>query len=388
MKKMLSVMVVLVMVLSLVACGGDKKATSAEGNEGANDSKTAEKSVSQDDKKSDNSTEKGEPLKVGVSMPTKSLQRWNQDGSNMQKLLEEAGYEVDLQFAENKVESQVAQIENMVTKGAKIIVVAAIDGSSLSSVLDEAKSVGCSVIAYDRLIMNTDAVSYYATFDNTSVGKIQGEYIEKALDLKNATGPFNFEITTGPLDDNNVNYFFGGAMEVLQPYIDEGKLVVKSGQTTREQCATPNWDEAEAQKRFDNILTANYTSENVDAVLCSNDSTSLGVQSSLKSAGYGSGDKPMPIITGQDANVTNVKAILAKEQSMSIFKDTRALAEQVVSMVDAIAKGSEPEINDTSTYDNGSKVVPSYLLKPLFVDITNYKELLIDSGYYSEADLK
>lgn len=320
---------------------------------------------------------------VGVSMPTKSLQRWNQDGDNMKMLLEEAGYEVDLQYAENRVDVQVSQIENMLTKGADVIVVAAIDGSALSSVLDEAKSIGCDIIAYDRLIMNTDAVSYYATFDNYSVGQIQGEYIEDKLGLKDGKGPFNFEIVTGPLDDNNVVYFFGGAMDILSPYVENGQLVIRSGQTTREQAATPNWDEAEAQERFDNILTANYTDASVDAVLCSNDSTSLGAQSALKSAGYGANGKPMPIITGQDGNVTNVKAILAGDQSMSVFKDTRALAEKVVEMVDAIGQGVTPEINDNETYDNNVIVVPAYLLRPLFVDISNYKELLIDSGYYT-----
>jgi putative multiple sugar transport system substrate-binding protein len=326
-------------------------------------------------------------IKVGVSMPTKSLQRWNQDGSNMEAKLKEKGYQVDLQFAENKVETQVAQIENMITKGAKVIVVGAIDGSALSSVLDEAKSAGCAIIAYDRLIMNTDAVNAYATFDNTSVGKIQGQYIEEKLGLKEGKGPYNFEIATGPLDDNNVVYFFGGAMEVLKPYIDKGQLVVKSGQTTREQCATPNWDEAKAQERMDNIITANYTANKIDAVLCSNDSTSLGVQSALKSAGYGSADKPMPIVTGQDANIANVKAIVAGQQAMSVFKDTRALADQVVKMVEAIVNKKEPEVNDTKTYNNGKKVVPSYLCVPQFVDKSNYKTLLIDSGYYKESDL-
>ena len=325
-------------------------------------------------------------IKVGVSMPTKSLQRWNQDGSNMEAKLKEKGYDVDLQFAENKVEMQVSQIENMITKGAKVIIVGAIDGGALSSVLDEAKSAGVQVIAYDRLIMNTDAVSYYATFDNYGVGKIQGEYIETKLGLKEGKGPYNFEIATGPLDDNNVVFFFKVAMDILQPYIDQGKLVVKSGQKTREQCATPNWDEAKAQERMDNIITSHYTSDKIDAVLCSNDSVSLGVQSALKSAGYGAG-KAMPVVTGQDANISNVKAILAGEQSMSVFKDTRALADQVVKMVEAIVNGKEPEVNDTKTYNNGKKVVPSYLLQPQFVDMSNYKKLLIESGYYKESDL-
>lgn len=327
-------------------------------------------------------------VKVGVSMPTKSLQRWNQDGANMEKKLREKGYDVDLQFAENKVETQVSQIENMITKGCKVIVVGSIDGSALSSVLNEAKSAGVSVIAYDRLIMNTDAVSYYATFDNYLVGKIQGQYIADRLGLAEGKGPFNIELSTGPMDDNNVNFFFGGAMDVLKPYIDKGQLVVRSGQMTREQCATPNWDEAKAQERMDNILTTYYTGAKLDAVLCSNDSVSLGVQSALKSAGYNTPDRPLPIITGQDANLPNVKAIVAGEQSMSVFKDTRALADEVVKMVDAILANHEPEVNNTKDYNNGVKVVPSYLLEPKFVDKSNYKQLLIDSGYYTEAELQ
>ena len=329
----------------------------------------------------------GKGMKVGVSMPTKSLQRWNQDGANLEKKLKDKGYEVDLQFAENKVEMQVSQIENMITKGSKVVVVAAIDGGSLSAVLEEAKSAGVSVISYDRLIMNTDAVNCYATFDNYGVGKIQGQYIEEKLGLKEGKGPYNFEITTGPLDDNNVIFYFGGAMDILKPYIDNGQLVVRSGQATREQCATLNWDEAKAQERMDNILTTHYTEAHVDVVLCSNDSTSLGVQSALKSAGYGTADKPMPLVTGQDANLPNIKAIISGEQSMSVFKDTRALAGQVVKMIDAMAAGKEPEVNDTNSYDNGKKVVPSSLLPPKFVDKSNYMELLIDSGYYNEAEL-
>ncbi|MBC7087853.1 MAG: sugar-binding protein [Tissierellales bacterium] len=360
MKRFIGIALVVVMVISMVGCT------------------TTETDTGTDSKK----------VTVGVSMPTKSLQRWNQDGENMKKILEEKGYEVELEFAENKTESQISQIENMITKGAEVIVVAAIDGSALTNVLDSAKKDGIEIIAYDRLIMNTDAVSYYATFDNYNVGKIQGEYIEEKLGLKDGNGPFNFEIATGPLDDNNVVFFYGGAMDVLQKYIDNGQLVVRSGQTTREQAATPNWDEQEAQARMDNILTAHYTDERIDAVLCSNDSVSLGVQSALKSAGYGTSDKPMPILTGQDANIANVKAIIAGDQSMSVFKDTRALAEKVAEMVDAIVNGEEAEVNDTETYFNGVKVVPAYLLEPKFVDKTNYKELLIDSGYYTEDQLR
>lgn len=335
-----------------------------------------------------NSSNNSKSIKVGVAMPTKSLQRWNQDGSNIEKMLQDKGYKVDLQFAENKVETQVSQIENMITKGDKVIIVGPIDGSALSAVLDDAKAAGCKVISYDRLIMNTKAIDYYATFDNYNVGKIQGEYIVDKLGLKDGKGPFNLEIATGPLDDNNAAYFYNGAMDVLKPYIEKGQLIVKSGQTSRDQCATPNWDEAKAQERMDNILTANYTGEKIDAVLCSNDSVSLGVQSALKSAGYGSANKPMPVITGQDANIANVKAIVSGDQSMSVFKDTRALAKEVVSMVDAIINDKKPEINNTKDYNNGVEVVPTYLLKPQFVDKSNYKKLLIDSGYYKESDIK
>lgn len=369
MKKGLALLLTVAMAISVVGCGSSKPANAPADSSEAQGTATA-------------------GIKVGVAMPTKSLQRWNQDGENMNKELKAKGYDVDLQFAENKVEAQVSQIENMVTKGAKVIVVGSIDGSALSSVLDDAKAAGVKIIAYDRLIMNTDAVDYYATFDNYSVGQIQGQYIEEKLGLKEGKGPFNFEIATGPLDDNNAVYFFNGAMDVLQPYVDSGKLVIRSGQKTREQCATPNWEENKAQERMDNILTANYTSEKIDAVLCSNDSVSLGVQSALKSAGYGSADKPMPILTGQDANIANVKAIVAGQQSMSVFKDTRALADKVVQMVDAIVQNKEPEVNDTKTYNNGKKVVPSYLLKPQAVDLDNYQELLIKSGYYTEDALK
>ena len=365
-KKILVFCLALIVTVVMAGCGGGASSSSSGSGAGG-------------DKKG---------VKIGVAMPTKSLQRWNQDGANMEAKLKEKGYDVDLQFAENKVEMQVSQIENMITKGCKVIIVGAIDGGSLSSVLDEAKSAGCKVISYDRLIMNTDAVSYYATFDNYGVGKIQGQYIEEKLGLKDGKGPFNFEITTGPLDDNNVVFFYKGAMDVLQPYIDKGQLVVKSGQVSREQCATPSWDEAKAQERMDNILMTNYTNAKLDAVLCSNDSTSLGVQSALKSAGYNTADKPMPVVTGQDANLPNVKAILSGEQSMSVFKDTRALADEVVKMVDAILNGQEPEVNDTKSYNNGAKVVPSYLLQPQFVDKSNYKKLLIDSGYYKEDELQ
>ena len=323
--------------------------------------------------------------KIGVAMPTQDLQRWNQDGSNMKAELEAKGYEVDLQYAGNDSATQASQIENMIANGDQLLVVASIDGDSLGTVLAQAKEANIPVISYDRLIMNTDAISYYATFDNYLVGKTQGEFLVDALDLENADGPFNLEIVTGDPGDNNVNFFYGGAMDVLQPYIDEGKLVVPSGQIAKEEVATANWATDAAQSRFENILSSNYADgTNLDAVLASNDSTALGVENAL-AANY-TGE--YPIITGQDCDIANVANIVAGKQAMSVFKDTRALASQVVEMVDAIISGEEVPVNDTETYDNGTGIIPSYLCEPVDVTQDNYKEMLIDSGYYTEDQIQ
>ena len=323
--------------------------------------------------------------KVGVSMPTKDLQRWNQDGANMEAQLKDAGYEVDVQYASNDVPTQVSQIENMISSGCQVLVIAAIEGDSLGTVLQQAKEANIPVIAYDRLIMNSDAVTYYATFDNKLVGTKQGQYIEEKLDLKNQAGPFNLEIVTGDPGDNNARFFYGGAMEVLQPYIDEGKLVVKSGQIDFDKVATQGWATENAQSRMEAIISANYADgTKLDAVLCSNDSTALGVINALKANYTGE----WPIVTGQDCDKPNVKLMIEGKQAMSIFKDTRDLAAQTVKMVDAIMKGGEAPVNDKETYDNGVAVIPSYLCEPVFADKDSYKKLLIDSGYYTEDDLK
>ena len=325
-----------------------------------------------------------EGKKVGVSMPTKDLQRWNQDGENMQKLLEEAGYEVDLQFASNDVQQQLNQVTNMINNGCEVVVIAAIEGSSLGSALDLAKEKNIPVIAYDRLLMESDAVSYYATFDNYKVGTVQGTYIKDALDLDNAEGPFALEITAGDPGDNNALYFYQGAMDVLQPYMDAGKLTVKSGQIEFDKVATPTWKTEVAQNRATTVL-ANYSDgSNIDAWLCSNDSTALGVENALED-GY---DGEWPIITGQDCDISNVKNMIAGKQSMSVFKDTRTLAAQVVKMVGQILNGEEVDVNDTETYNNNVITVPSYLCEPVFADANNYKEILIDSGYYTEDQLQ
>lgn len=324
---------------------------------------------------------------VGIAMPTKSSERWVGDGNNMVKEFQALGYDTDLQYGEDVIENQVSQIENMITKGVKILVIASIDGGALTEVLQKAHDQGIQVIAYDRLIMNSEYVDYYATFDNFQVGVLQASYIEEKLGLKDGKGPFNIELFGGSPDDNNAYFFFDGAMSVLQPYIDSGKLVVRSGQTKMEQVATLRWDGATAQARMDNLLSAHYSSENVDAVLSPYDGISIGILSSLKGVGYGSGSKALPIVTGQDAELASTKSILAGEQTQTVFKDTRELAKKAVSMALSILEGSEAEVNDTETYDNGVKIVPSYLLEPQSVDKENVESLLVESEFYSKEEL-
>lgn len=319
-------------------------------------------------------------------MPTQDLQRWNQDGANMKAQLEEAGYEVILTYSGNDVARQVSDIENMILNEVDVLVVASIDGSALGTVLSQAKDEGIPVIAYDRLLTDTDAVDYYATFDNYMVGTIQGTYIEERFDLANTTETYTMEMFGGSPDDNNAYYFFNGAWDVLKPYVDAGTLVIPSGQTDFETIAILGWGSDDAQARMDNLLTA-YYSDGVapDIILSPNDSLALGVTNSLQAAGFTL--EEFPVITGQDCDVTNVKNIIAGYQAMSVFKDTRTLASQVVKMVDAILKGEEVPVNDTETYDNGVKVVPSYLCEPVFADASNYEELLVDSGYYTAEQL-
>ncbi|GGD65887.1 MULTISPECIES: multiple monosaccharide ABC transporter substrate-binding protein [Rhizobium] len=325
---------------------------------------------------------------VGIAMPTKASARWIDDGNNIVKQLQAAGYGTDLQYGDDDIPNQLSQIENMVTKGVKVLVIASIDGTTLSDVLQKAHDAGIKVIAYDRLIRDSGNVDYYATFDNFQVGVLQAGSIVDGLGLKDGKGPFNIELFGGSPDDNNAFFFYDGAMSVLQPYIDSGKLVVKSGQTGMDKVGTLRWDPATAQARMDNLLSANYTDAKVDAVLSPYDGLSIGIISSLKGVGYGTAAQPLPIVTGQDAEIPSVKSIIAGEQHSTIFKDTRELAKVTVAMVDAVMSGKEPEVNDTKTYDNGVKVVPSYLLKPVAVDKTNYKQILVDSGYYTEDKLK
>jgi putative multiple sugar transport system substrate-binding protein len=325
---------------------------------------------------------------VGVSMPTKSSARWIADGDNMVQVLKDRGYKADLQYAEDDIPNQLAQIENMVTKGVKVLVIASIDGTTLSDVLQKAADKGIKVIAYDRLIKGSKNVDYYATFDNFQVGVIQANSLVKALKLAEGKGPFNIELFGGSPDDNNAFFFYDGAMSVLKPYLDSGKLVVRSKQMGMEKVGTLRWDGAVAQARMDNLLSAYYSSGRVDAVLSPYDGLSIGILSSLKGVGYGSPKQPYPFVSGQDAEIASVKSMLRGEQHSTVFKDTRELAKVTANMVDAMLSGKKPEINDTKTYNNGIKIVPSYLLKPVSVDVSNWKPILIDSGYYKESQIK
>jgi len=322
---------------------------------------------------------------VGIAMPTKSSARWIDDGNNIVKILKERGYGTDLQYAEDDIPNQLSQVENMVTKGAKVLVIAAIDGTTLSDVLKQAKAKGITVIAYDRLIRDTPNVDYYATFDNFQVGVLQAQSIEQGLGLKEGKGPFNIELFGGSPDDNNAYFFYNGSMSVLQPYIDSGKLVIGSGQKGMDKVSTLRWDGATAQARMDNLLSAFYGRKRVDAVLSPYDGLSIGILSSLKGVGYGSGNMPMPVVSGQDAEVPSIKSMQRGEQYSTIFKDTRDLARVTADMVDAALSGKEVTVNDSKTYNNGVKVVPSYLLKPVVVDKSNWEKVLIDSGYYKRA---
>ena len=326
---------------------------------------------------------------VGIAMPTKSSARWISDGAAMVEQFKAAGYETHLQYAEDDIPYQLAQIENMIVRGVDALVIASIDGTTLTNALADAAAGGIKIVAYDRLIRNSGDVDYYATFDNFKVGVQQAESVVKGLkerfpDQK----PWNVELFGGSPDDNNAFFFYNGGMSVLQPLIDEGSVVIVSGQTGMDKVGTLRWDGAVAQARMDNLLSANYTDKQIHGVLSPYDGISIGILSSLKGVGYGSGDMLMPIVSGQDAEAPSVKSIIAGEQYSTVFKDTRELARVTVGMVEALLGGGEPEINDTTTYDNGVKVVPSYLLEPVSVDASNWEEVLIGSSYYTLDQVK
>lgn len=337
-------------------------------------------------------------LKIGVAMPTKSSERWIKDGNNIKQQLEELGYNVDLQFAEDDIPTQANQIDNMITQGVNLLIIAPIDGTALSGQLDSAGEAGIPVISYDRLIRDNENVSYYTSFDNYDVGAQMGTSLLIGMGILNADGedagvspdePYNIELFGGSPDDNNAPFFFNGAMDVIQPYIDSGVLRVKSGQTDFDTVATMRWDAATAQSRMDNLITSTYSDgSRVDGVLSPLDSMSIGILGALKGAGYGTDAQPYPTVTGQDAEIAGIKSIMAGEQYSTIFKDTRELADAAVQMAVAVLSGEEPEVNDTETYDNGVKVVPSYLLKSEIITKDNVQSSLVDTGYITEDELK
>ena len=330
---------------------------------------------------------------IGIAMPTRSLERWNNDGAHLDDLLKKAGYTTSLQFADNKVDQQITQLQNMINQNPKVLVVAAIDGTALGPVLENAAQAKIKVIAYDRLINSTPNVDYYATFDNYQVGKLQGEFIVEQLKAKGLDSgkTFTLEPFAGSSDDNNAKFFFSGAWDVLKPLVDSGKITIPSGKKLAsnedwKNVSIDGWSSQKAQAEMDNRLNSFYAGKKVDVVLSPNDSLALGIEQSLESKGYKPG-VDWPIITGQDADLANTKNILADKQSMTVWKDTRALGDQVLKMVDSIVKGGTVEVNDEKTYNNGNKVVPSYLLPPIVVTKADVKTKLVDSGFYTADKL-
>ncbi len=369
------------LALTLAACGGGGAGTDTDTDTGE-DTGAGE--------------EAGTGL-IGVSMPTQTSERWIADGDAVQSGLEEAGFEVDLQFAGDDIPTQSQQIDQMITKGAEALIIAAIDGTALAGQLQAAADAGIPVIAYDRLIRDSENVDFYVTFDNYEVGVQQATSLLVGLGLLTAdgsegeaTGPFNVELFAGSLDDNNAHFFYAGAIDTLQPYMDEGTIVIKSGQTDIEQVATLRWQQETAQKRMEDLLTSAYSDGSVvQGVLSPYDGLSRGIITALQNAGYAVGDaaKPMPPVTGQDAEIASVKLIADGVQFATIFKDTRKLADQAVVAATAYLEGAEPEANDTETYDNGVKVVPSYLLESDIVYADNITSLLVDSGYWTAEEV-
>ncbi len=333
---------------------------------------------------------------VGVLMPNKTSTRWIHDGDAVKAGLEKLGYKVQLDYANDNIPTQVQQLSNDITKGAKVLIVASIDGTALSDQLDTAGKKGVKVIAYDRLINGNKNVDYYTTFDNYKVGVDQATSLLTGLGLVDADGkktdkkgPFNIELFAGSPDDNNATFFFNGAMATLKPYIDDKTLVVKSGQTGFQQVATQQWDANRAKQRMQNLLAKSYSSgTKVQGILSPYDGISIGIISALTGAGYGGSGTKLPVITGQDAEVPSVKSIIAGQQYSTIYKDTRQLADESVKMTNDLLTGKKPEVNDTKSYNNKVKVVPSYLFQPVVVTKDNYQKVLVDSGYYSDSDLK
>lgn len=384
-KKVLGTLLSAAMVIGMLSGCGSSADTATSGSTDTAKTETAADTTADAEAAPAADTSTGGGKKVGVAMPTQSSERWINDGSNMKAKLEDLGYEVDLQYAEDDVQAQVSQIENMIASGVNCLVIASIDSSALVNVEKQAKDAGIPIIAYDRLLMDTDAVSYYATFDNKGVGTAIGKYIEEKKDLANATESYTIEFFMGSPDDNNAHMLYAGLMEVLQPYLDNGTLVCKSGRTSFDDTCILRWSQETAQQNCENYLTGFYADEDLDICASAFDGFAYGCKAALEGAGYT--DANWPLITGQDAELMATKNIIAGSQTMSIYKDTRLLADKCVTMVQAVLEGAEPEINDTEQYNNGVITVPSYLCTPVAVDKDNYQEIIVDGGYYTEEQL-
>ncbi|MCC2335836.1 multiple monosaccharide ABC transporter substrate-binding protein [Cellulomonas wangsupingiae] len=366
------------LALSLAACGGGG-AGSTDSTEGAGDG--ADKS----------------DITIGVAMPTETSERWIADGNAVKAGLEELGYKVDLQYAGDDIPTQTQQIDQMITSGADVLIIASIDGTALTSQLENAAAQNIPVIAYDRLIRDSENVDFYVTFDNFAVGVAQGTALlrgmglvdETGAEVAGVTGPFNIELFAGSPDDNNAGFFFEGAMSVLEPYITDGTFVVKSGQTDFDTVATLRWSQEAAQKRMEDLLTSTYSDgSKLAGVLSPFDGISRGIITALQGVGQGPTiEAGLPIVTGQDAEIASVKLIADGVQSSTIFKDTRKLADQSIKVAEAFINAEEPEANDTDTYDNGVKVVPSYLLDVDTVFAADITPLLVESEYWTEAEV-
>ncbi|QYX78635.1 multiple monosaccharide ABC transporter substrate-binding protein [Streptomyces akebiae] len=325
---------------------------------------------------------------IGIAMPTRASERWLTDGKSVVDDLKTKGYKTELVYGDDDPKKQVAQIEKLVEQRVDALIVAAIDNKALNGVLRKAAAAEIPVISYDRLILGTKDVDYYVSFDNEQVGRLQARHIIDKLGLEDGKGPFNIELFAGSPDDNNTKYFFDGAMHLLQPYLDNKQLVVRSGETDMDQITTLRWDGPTAQKRMTKVLAESYGTEKVDAVLSPYDGISIGVLNALKADGYGTAGTPLPVITGQDAELASVKSIIAGEQSQTVYKDLRQLAERAANMADDILNDETPELNNRRAYKNGVKAVPAYLLQPISVDKSNYEYILLGSDYYTAEDLK
>ena len=381
MKKLIALLLAAVMVFAMAACGSE--AASSAPAEAA--SAPAEASAAE-------APAEGGQQTVGIAMPTKSLERWNRDGEYLKEQFEAAGYTVELKYSDNDTDQQNNDIANMIADGVDILIVAAIDGEALTNTLAEAKGAGIPVISYDRLIMNTDAISYYVSFDNYTVGVLQGQFVidTLGLDLNDTSKTYNIEFTAGDPADNNAGYFFNGAYDTLKPYLDAGILNVPSGKTTFEQVATPSWSTDTALENMQNTLASYYSDGTIlDVALCSNDSTALGVAQAIVSD-YNGGNTP--IMTGQDGDIANLANVVDGIQTMTVYKNVSDEAGVTLELAKAILAGETPDAGllsslsaeaayDTSSYDNGTGIIPSYLLVPWTVTKDNL-QALVDTGLY------